>query len=45
VKYFNSLDVWSIEALGAGRSDDQPPPFDEDPGPSDPGPDFGDTPF
>ena len=33
VKYFNSLDVWTIEADGpsASRGDDEPPPFDESP--------------
>jgi hypothetical protein len=33
VKYFNSLDVWALEAAGDGarRSDDEPPPPDEPP--------------
>ena len=36
VKYFNSLDVWTLESTGtsAGRGDEQPPP------PSDPPPDI-----
>jgi hypothetical protein len=39
-KYFNSLDVWTIErASGAGRGDDEPPPPDEPP------PDYEDLPF
>ena len=39
-KYFNSLDVWTIErASSAGRSDDEPPPPDEPP------PDYEDLPF
>jgi len=34
VKYFNSLEVWKIEPVGAGarpRGDDEPPPPDEPP--------------
>jgi hypothetical protein len=39
-KYFNSLDVWTIErASSAGRGDDEPPPPDEPP------PDYEDLPF
>ena len=30
VKYFNSLDVWTIEKAGAARFDDEPP-FPEEP--------------
>jgi hypothetical protein len=33
MKYFNSLDVWTLEKLGAGAS--EPPPFDEAPPPTD----------
>lgn len=39
VKYFNSLDVWTVERAGAGasdRGDDEPPP------PDDPPPDYDD---
>ena len=40
VKFFNSLDVWTIERDGEGRRDDEePPPAD------DPPPDFEDIPF
>ena len=41
VKYFNSLDVWTIERAGArdDRGDDEPPPPDEPP------PDYDDLPF
>ncbi len=40
VKYFNSLDVWSLERAGAGGyADDEPPPPDEPP------PDYEDIPF
>src|SRR5687768_4762189 len=46
VKYFNSLDVWSIEPLRAGRPERQPPPGDLDaPPPGEPGPDLDDIPF
>lgn len=32
VKYFNSLDVWTVEPLRAGRGrDDEPPPIDDEP--------------
>jgi len=32
VKYFNSLDVWTLDRVGdRGRSDDEPPPPDEPP--------------
>ncbi len=35
VKYFNSLDVWSVEAEGGSAggpppTDEEPPPFDDD---------------
>jgi hypothetical protein len=40
VKYFNSLDVWTIERMaGAPHGDDEPPP------PDDPPPDLDDIPF
>lgn len=41
VKYFNSLDVWTIEREGPARGadDDEPPPPDEPP------PDYEDLPF
>lgn len=42
VKYFNSLDVWTIEAGGAS---DQPPAGDEPPLPDGPPPGFDDVPF
>jgi hypothetical protein len=46
VKYFNSLDVWSIEPLRAGRSDGAPPRDDEPPPPSDEHrPELDDIPF
>jgi hypothetical protein len=36
LKYFNSLDVWTIERLGASSGfDEQPPPPDEFPPPPD----------
>ena len=36
MKYFNSLDVWTIERLGASTGfDEQPPPPDEFPPPPD----------
>src|SRR6266545_1090368 len=35
VKYFNSLDVWSIEALAARRSGREPPRDDDVPPPGD----------
>lgn len=48
VKYFNSLDVWSIEPVRAGRRrDNEPPPLtDEDrPPPDDLRPELDDIPF
>jgi len=30
-RYFNSLDVWTIERAAAGHADDGPPPPDEPP--------------
>jgi hypothetical protein len=40
VKYFNSLDAWSIDRVGgAARGDDEPPLEDEPP------PDYEDLPF
>ena len=47
VKYFNSLDVWTIEPLRAGRSrdDDAPPPRDEDAPPDDARSELDDIPF
>ena len=46
VKYFNSLDVWSIEPLRAGRRDDAPPRDEEPPPPNDePRPELDDIPF
>ena len=42
VKYFNSLDVWTIARPSAGAED----PFGDDPPPpSEPPPDFDETPF
>jgi len=41
-KYFNSLDVWTLERVGAAAGagpDDEPPPPDEPP------PDYEDIPF
>jgi len=35
VKYFNSLDVWTIERTGGGEFDQSPPPGDEVPPPGD----------
>ena len=35
VKYFNSLDVWSIEPLRSGRRDSAPPRDDDVPPPTD----------
>lgn len=40
-KYFNSLDVWTIERAGGGDG----PPGDEPPLPEGPPPGFGDVPF
>ena len=34
VKYFNSLDVWTLERVGAGAGD-EPPMFDDVPPPAD----------
>ena len=34
LKYFNSLDVWTLEKTGAAAGD-EPPPFDELPPPAD----------
>jgi hypothetical protein len=48
VKYFNSLDVWSIEPVRAGRRRDSepPPPTDEDRPPADDmRPELDDIPF
>jgi len=48
VKYFNSLDVWSIEPVRAGRRRDSepPPPTDEDGPPADDmRPELDDIPF
>jgi hypothetical protein len=46
VKYFNSLDVWTVEPLRGGRRDDAPPPRDEDAPPRDePRADLDDIPF
>jgi hypothetical protein len=39
VKYFNSLDVWTIDPLGSGRGEEEPPPPDAPP------PDMDDIPF
>jgi hypothetical protein len=47
LKYFNSLDVWTIEPVRAGRADiddrgdDEPPPVSDEPPPHD----LGDLPF
>jgi Domain of unknown function (DUF3127) len=35
VKYFNSLDVWTIQSARAGRRDDEPPRDDDVPPPLD----------
>ncbi len=44
LKYFNSLDVWTVEALGArGGRDDEPPLFGDDDAP--PPRDSDDIPF
>lgn len=46
IKYFNSLDVWTLEPAGARRSDDEPPPPDDEPMMPDEGStDFDDLPF
>jgi len=46
VKYFNSLDAWSVEPLSLGRGGDEPPPPDDEPPPiDDAGPDLDDLPF
>jgi hypothetical protein len=48
VKYFNSLDVWSVEPVRAGRRDSEAPPLTDDdrPPPSDDQrPDLDDIPF
>jgi hypothetical protein len=45
VKYFNSLDVWTIEKAGASASSGPPAGFDEGPPPGDPPPDLDDIPF
>lgn len=42
-RYFNSLDVWTIDHVGAG--DQQAPPGDEPPVPDGPPPGFDDVPF
>jgi len=47
-KYFNSLDVWTVEPLraGRGRGDDEPPPVDDEPYPfADAGSSAEDIPF
>ena len=41
VKYFNSLDAWTVEQAGTGRSADEPPPPSDEP----PDMDMGDIPF
>ncbi|HTE56732.1 MAG TPA: DUF3127 domain-containing protein [Kofleriaceae bacterium] len=47
VKYFNSLDVWSVEPLRTGRRDDPPPLGDDDRPPvsDDTRPELDDIPF
>jgi hypothetical protein len=45
VKYFNSLDVWKIDPLRAGRGDDAPPLRDDDAPPPLDARDLDDIPF
>lgn len=47
VKYFNSLDVWTIEPRRASRRDSDPPPLGDDdrPPPDEPRADLEDIPF